>query len=142
MSDQLSRYRRGLNRPAVIGPGNGLFHGKRHGTALNRGRFDAYTWISTTKRKEVIQCLLPSAVTSLGSPAKLSLRLGIGALSALDQRVQKSGRDGSNPAAPFCWNYVLLELCRCRMRGPGIPGQIRRRCAVETAQGGPTPVTF
>jgi hypothetical protein len=49
----------------------------------------------------VIQCLISSAVTSLGSPAKTFLRLGIGAFSALDQRAHESGRDGSHPAAPF-----------------------------------------
>jgi hypothetical protein len=48
----------------------------------------------------VIQCLLPSAVTSLGSPAKLWIRLGIGALSALDQRARNRARRGL-PAAPF-----------------------------------------
>jgi hypothetical protein len=36
----------------------------------------------STQRKEVIQCLLPSAVTSLGSPAKLSISFAKGALSA------------------------------------------------------------
>jgi hypothetical protein len=49
--DQLSRYRSGLNRPAVIGLGNRLFHRKRHGTALNMGRFAAYTYISTTNER-------------------------------------------------------------------------------------------
>ena len=58
----------------------------------------------STQRKEVIQCLLRSAVTSLGSPARpLSLRPGIGALSALDQRAQELERGGSHPAALSCW---------------------------------------
>ena len=57
----------------------------------------------STQRKEVIQCLLRSAVTSLGSPARpLSLRPGIGALSALDQRAQELERGGSHPAALSC----------------------------------------
>jgi hypothetical protein len=34
-------------------------------------RFRAYDPASINKRKEVIQCLIPSAVTSLGSPARL-----------------------------------------------------------------------
>jgi hypothetical protein len=38
---------------------------------LNTVRFSAYIAVSDNQRKEVIQCLLPSAVTSLGSPAKL-----------------------------------------------------------------------
>jgi hypothetical protein len=38
--------------------------------ALNSGRFAAYIAISINNEKEVIQCLISSAVTSLGSPAK------------------------------------------------------------------------
>ncbi|BAL76039.1 hypothetical protein S23_28290 [Bradyrhizobium cosmicum] len=37
---------------------------------LNSGGLPAYIGIFRNQRKEVIQCLLPSAVTSLGSPAK------------------------------------------------------------------------
>ena len=76
---------------------------------LNSGGLPAYIEVFRNQRKEVIQCLLPSAVTSLGSPARLSLRPGNGALSALDQRVQRLGRGGSNPAAPFL-NWVSLRL--------------------------------
>jgi len=36
---------------------------------LNSGGNAAYIEIFRNQRKEVIQCLLPSAVTSLGSPA-------------------------------------------------------------------------
>jgi hypothetical protein len=49
------------------------------------------------QRKEVIQCLTPSAVTSLGSPAKPSWAWQTGRSQRLDQRVQKIGRDGSIP---------------------------------------------
>ena len=38
---------------------------------LNNTGIAAYIEIFRNQRKEVIQCLLPSAVTSLGSPAKL-----------------------------------------------------------------------
>ena len=38
---------------------------------LNSGGLPAYIEVFRNQRKEVIQCLLPSAVTSLGSPAKL-----------------------------------------------------------------------
>ena len=38
---------------------------------LNSGGKAAYIEVFRNQRKEVIQCLLPSAVTSLGSPAKL-----------------------------------------------------------------------
>jgi len=53
------------------------------------------------QRKEVIQCLTPSAVTSLGSPAKLSWAWQTGRSQRLDQRVQQPGRDGSHPVASF-----------------------------------------
>jgi len=73
----------------------------RAGQALNRRRFAAYTDVSINNEKEVIQCLTPSAVTSLGSPAKL-LTLCTGALpSAWTSEKQKLGRDGSNPVAFF-----------------------------------------
>ena len=39
---------------------------------LNKRGVAAYIDVFRNQRKEVIQCLLPSAVTSLGSPAKLS----------------------------------------------------------------------
>jgi len=39
--------------------------------ALNSAGNAAYIGVFRNQRKEVIQCLLPSAVTSLGSPAKL-----------------------------------------------------------------------
>jgi hypothetical protein len=38
---------------------------------LNNTGIAAYIDVFRNQRKEVIQCLLPSAVTSLGSPAKL-----------------------------------------------------------------------
>ena len=50
----------------------------------------------------MIQCLLPSAVTSLGSPARPCLKAWLRALSGLDQRVQELERGGSHPAALFC----------------------------------------
>jgi hypothetical protein len=48
----------------------------------------------------VIQCLLPSAVTSLGSPAKLS-GLATGRSQRLDQRDTKVGTRRENPVASF-----------------------------------------
>jgi hypothetical protein len=57
--------------------------------------------LPSTQRKEVIQCLSPSAVTSLGSPAKLS-RLGNGALSAPGPASYKSwGATGAIPSRLF-----------------------------------------
>src|ERR1019366_4773943 len=72
----------------------------------------------STQRKEVIQCLLPSAVTSLGSPAKLFSGLAKGALSAWTSELQKLRRDGSNPAAPFClgWGFIVIPGARRRNR--------------------------
>ena len=54
-----------------------------------------------TQRKEVIQCLLPSAVTSLGSPARLFQGLAIRALSAPDQRAQNRDAAGAIPPRFF-----------------------------------------
>jgi hypothetical protein len=49
----------------------------------------------------VIQCLTPSAVTSLGSPAKPVLAWQQGALSAWTSELQKLGRDGGIPSRLF-----------------------------------------
>lgn len=63
--------------------------------ALNSGGVAAYIEVSRNQRKEVIQCLLPSAVTSLGSPAKLSIRAWHrGALSP-GPASKRSGATGS-----------------------------------------------
>ena len=91
-------------QPSCLVPVINLVPPSQPAAALNTRRFATYTEVSINKRKEVIQCLLPSAVTSLGSPAKL-IRLGNRAFSAPDQRVQKSGR-GGNPAASFCLGCV------------------------------------
>src|ERR1700681_2396348 len=65
------------------------------------------------QRKEVIQCLLPSAVTSLGSPAEL-LGLAIGRSQRLDQRVSKSrGATGTIPPRSFC--FAALSLFGCAL---------------------------
>jgi hypothetical protein len=62
---------------------------------LNSGRLPAYIDVFRNQRKEVIQCLLPSAVTSLGSPAKLWIRASHrGALSP-GPASKKSGATGS-----------------------------------------------
>ncbi len=59
----------------------------------------------------MIQCLTPSAVTSLGSPAKL-LTLCTGALpSAWTSEKQKLGRDGSNPVAFFWFSHSGTRAC-------------------------------
>jgi hypothetical protein len=55
----------------------------------------------STQRKEVIQCLLPSAVTSLGSPARLFSGLASGRSQPWTSELRKLGRGGSNPAASF-----------------------------------------
>jgi hypothetical protein len=55
----------------------------------------------------VIQCLSPSAVTSLGSPAELILGLGKGALGALTSECNKSGATGQ-PAAPFAFGRLVI----------------------------------
>jgi hypothetical protein len=44
---------------------------ERTSKGLNMPRVRAYDLVSNNKRKEVIQCLVQSAVTSLGSPARL-----------------------------------------------------------------------
>jgi hypothetical protein len=67
---------------------------------LNIVRFPAYIGVSVNQRKEVIQCLLSSAVTSLGSPAKLVLGFAKGALSAWSSECKDWGATGK-PAAPF-----------------------------------------
>ena len=59
----------------------------------------------------MIQCLLPSAVTSLGSPAKLS-SLANGRSQRLDQRAQVLGRDGSNPVASSCFQGLVTWISR------------------------------
>ena len=73
----------------------------RAGPGLNRRRFPAYIGISIN-RKEVIQCLIPSAVTSLGSPAK-PVWLRNRALSAPGPASAKNrGATGVIPPRPFC----------------------------------------
>src|SRR6266567_6626346 len=84
---------------------------------LNSGGLPAYIEVFRNQRKEVIQCLLPSAVTSLGSPAKLSKRLGIGALSALDQRARNRARRGS-PRRAF---FVGQTFVGRAFRRPSLP---------------------
>jgi hypothetical protein len=93
----LARYRREPtgNRP----------EGARGAPALNIARFSAYIEVSVNQRKEVIQCLLPSAVTSLGSPAKLVLGFAKGALSAWTSECKDWGATGK-PAAPFAFLAV------------------------------------
>ena len=59
----------------------------------------------------MIQCLLPSAVTWLGSPAKLS-GLANGRSQRLDQRAQVLGRDGSNPVASSCFQGLVTWISR------------------------------
>ena len=49
----------------------------------------------------MIQCLIPSAVTSLGSPAKPVLAWQQGALGAWTSESQKLGRDGVIPSRLF-----------------------------------------
>jgi hypothetical protein len=59
-------------------PKNHLFQWIRPESGLNAGRFGRYIEGPINQRKEVIQCLVPSAVTSLGSPAEHSPRPDIG----------------------------------------------------------------
>ena len=61
----------------------------------------------------MIQCLTPSAVTSLGSPAKRNSRFATGRSQCLDQRVTKVGRDGSHPSRLLFFGYVQRDwICR------------------------------
>jgi hypothetical protein len=53
------------------------------------------------QRKEVIQCLIPSAVTSLGSPARPDLGPATGRSQRLDQRVAKVGTRRDHPRRVF-----------------------------------------
>jgi hypothetical protein len=46
--------------------------------------------------------------------------LGIGALSALDQRAQIMGRDGSHPAAPFVFHAMRRRRILSRTETPDI----------------------
>ena len=57
-------------QPSCLVPVINLVPPSQPAAALNTRRFATYTEVSINKRKEVIQCLLPSAVTSLGSPAR------------------------------------------------------------------------
>ncbi len=73
--DPLTRQAGGLNRPgwlllrAVNRPRPGPL-GRRF--ALNSAGNLTYIEVFRNQRKEVIQCLVSSAVTSLGTPAELS----------------------------------------------------------------------
>jgi hypothetical protein len=102
--------------------------------------------VPSTQRKEVIQCLLPSAVTSLGSPAKLSLTWQQGALSAWTSELQKMGRDGSHPAASFFRSgsvrakvmpYLrgeIAELCLPSLRGALLSAEARLRAKADATK--------
>jgi hypothetical protein len=100
------------------------------------------------QRKEVIQCLIPSAVTSLRPPARLIASLHKGALGARTSETTKEGRAGAF-GAPFlhgspylsAWIYLANEgliaapaitilvrsLCpeyqRCRIRHGTLPAE-------------------
>jgi len=69
----------------------------------------------STQRKEVIQCLIPSAVTSLGSPAKLFQAWQQGALSAWTSEHKSQGATGAIPSRLFC----ASTLCRALDFAPG-----------------------
>ena len=82
---------------------------------LNSGGLPAYIDVFRNQRKEVIQCLLPSAVTSLGSPAKLSIRAWHrGALSP-GPASKKSGATGS-PRRAFSLASPLSPASRVPLR--------------------------
>src|ERR1035437_3044413 len=69
--DELSRHGDGLNRHALVRP---LFRQRplHQAGPLTCADSVPILMFPSTQRKEVILCLIPSAVTSLGSPAKLS----------------------------------------------------------------------
>jgi hypothetical protein len=92
---------------------------------LNRRRFAAYSEVSTQQRKEVIQCLIPSAVTSLGSPAKL-LSLALGRSQRLDQRVTKVGTRREQSRRVFIYHS------RCAIARRGCPESIRPVVAMDS----------
>jgi hypothetical protein len=58
----------------------------------------------------VIQCLTPSAVTSLGSPAKLSQASQQGALSAWTSECKNCDATGANPVASLRFGNACTEL--------------------------------
>jgi hypothetical protein len=107
---QLSRHAGRLNRYARFGAAGG---------PLNMRRFHAYTGVSINQRKEVIQCLSPSAVTSLGSPARL-LSLASGRLSPGPASYKGWDATGAIPSRLFVSGTVIAWRCqRIRAkRGP------------------------
>jgi hypothetical protein len=80
----------------------------------------------STQRKEVIQCLTPSAVTSLGSPARLILGLASGRSQPWTSELRKLGRDGSNPAASFSFcasfSFKCVSVRRSHRADKNSPG--------------------
>ena len=63
---------------------------------LNSGADAAYIELFRNQRKEVIQCLLPSAVTSLGSPAELLIEARhAGVLGAWTSETKRARREQS-----------------------------------------------
>jgi len=84
------------------------------------------------QRKEVIQCLTPSAVTSLGSPAKPSWAWQTGRSQRLDPASTKDRARRVHPAAPFfpargtAINHALSQhLSSAVARTMGVRGRDR-----------------
>jgi hypothetical protein len=62
----------------------------------------------------VIQCLAPSAVTSLGSPVRLIDAWQQGALGARSSELQKLGRDGATRRVFFGQSVKAGQCSECR----------------------------
>src|SRR5260221_6742508 len=101
---------------AVSAAKRAFFPQYRPGTSLNIGRFAAYVDGPTKQRKEVIQCLVSSAVTSLGSPAKRVFCLARGALSAWTSEFTSGSAAGVLSAAFF----LAPGRARSRPRPPDL----------------------
>jgi len=109
---ELTRRAGGLNppRPAPFKHPAGRAHGRSG--PLTGADSPPILVFPSTQRKEVIQCLLPSAVTSLGSPARpLSYGLASGRSQPWTSE-QELERGGSHPAALSCWGYKLPSASR------------------------------
>ena len=112
---ELTRRAPALNRPgsAICGKRPPFRQARDHAARpLTRAESVPILGFPPTQRKEVIQCLVPSAVTSLGSPARLLSRLRNWAFSAPGPARYKSwDATGAIPSRLF-----LLPGCADRTR--------------------------
>jgi hypothetical protein len=76
----------------------------------------------STQRKEVIQCLTPSAVTSLGSPARLFYGFATGRSQRLTSECKSWGATGAIPPRLFCFVIPRCAIAHLRARVSANPG--------------------